>query len=124
MPTKTFGNRIRELRKEKELSLREFGKALGGVSAAFLSDIELGRRYPSDEVLEQMARVLDIDIEELRSHDSRPPLEDIRRLAESNPAYGAAFRKVIDSKVSPEELIQLAEERPRRRKKGIKRSST
>ena len=108
MSTRTFGNRIRELREKKGLSLREFGKGLGGLSAAFLSDIELGRRYPSDRVIEEMARVLDVDVEELRSYDPRAPVEDMRRLAESNPAYGLAFRKVIDSNVSPEELIKLA----------------
>src|SRR5437588_601706 len=38
--TKTLGERIRELRAEKDLSLREFAKKLGGLSAAFLSEIE------------------------------------------------------------------------------------
>ncbi len=117
MVVKTFGNRVRELREKRRISLRAFARELGGLSAAFLSDVELGRRYPSDGVLEEMARILDVDLEELRSYDPRPPVEEIRRLAESNPAYGVAFRKVIDSKVSPEELIKLAEQRLHRRKK-------
>ena len=47
---KTLGQRIRELREEKDFSLRELAKK-SGVTAPFLSDIELGRRYPSEKVL-------------------------------------------------------------------------
>jgi len=39
-----------------------------------------------------------------------------KRLANENPAYGLAFRKVIGEKVTPEELIQLAESK----RKGTK----
>ena len=48
MKTSGLGQRIRELRGKKDLSLRELAKKLD-VSAAFLSDIELGRRYPSEK---------------------------------------------------------------------------
>ena len=54
---KPLGEYIRELRQQKDLSLRDFAKRLGGKSAAFISDIELGRRFPSDPVLEDIARV-------------------------------------------------------------------
>lgn len=107
----TLGQRIRELREAKDLSLREFGKKLGGRSAAFLSDIELGRRHPSDEVLVEMARVLGVSVEELRKHDSRPPVDELRRLAASDPAYGLAFRRVIEQGMSPDELLQFVRER-------------
>ena len=42
---KTLGERIRELREERDLSLRELAGKIG-VSAAFMSDVELNRRYP------------------------------------------------------------------------------
>ena len=113
---KTLGERIRELREEKDLSLREFAKKLGGLSAAFLSDVELGRRHPSEKVLADMARVLGTTVEDLRKHDTRPPVEDIKRLATTNPAFGLAFRKVIDKDVSPEDLIKLAEKKTNRKK--------
>src|SRR5687768_15117008 len=108
---KTLGEFIREQREKNDLSLREFAKKLGGLSAAFLSDIELGRRYPSEDVLKEMARVLNLDLEELKSYDTRAPLKELKRLVDSNPAYGLAFRKVLDSKLSPEELIKLAEKK-------------
>ena len=89
---KTLGQKIRELRQEKDISLRELAKKLD-VTAAFLSDIELGRRFPSEKVLSAMAMALGTTVEDLRSYDTRPPLEDIKRLASSDPLYGMAFVK-------------------------------
>jgi len=117
MNMKTLGQRIRELRTQKDFSLREFAKKLGGLSAAFLSDVELGRRHPSDKVLADIARIFGTSFEELRNYDTRAPVEDLKRLATSNPAYGLAFRKLIDKKVSPEALMRLAGSKSKRDKK-------
>lgn len=106
---KTLGQHIRELREARDLSLREFAKKLGGLSAAFLSDVELGRRHPSDEVLADMARTLGTTAEEMRKYDSRPPVEEMKRMSSADPAYGFAFRKLVDQKVSPEELLKFLE---------------
>jgi transcriptional regulator with XRE-family HTH domain len=113
---KNLGQRIRELREEKDLSLREFAKKIE-VSAPFLSDIELGRRYPSEKVLSGIARALETAVEDLRSYDTRAPLEDIKRLASSDPMYGMAFRKMIDTKISPKKLMELAEREASSKKK-------
>ncbi len=109
---KTLGQRIRDLRDGKDLSLRELAKRLD-VTAAFLSDIELGRRYPSEKVLAGIAHVLETSVEDLRSYDTRAPLDDIKRLVNSDPMYGVAFRKMIDRKMSPQEMITLAEQKNR-----------
>ncbi len=113
---KTLGGHIRELREAKDLSLREFAKKLGGLSAAFLSDVELGRRYPSEKVLTDMAKVLHTSLDDLRSYDLRPLVEDMKRLATSNPVYGLAFRKVIDTGVSADDLLQLAKKQSHHKK--------
>jgi transcriptional regulator with XRE-family HTH domain len=113
---KTLGQRIRELREQQDLSLREVAKRLH-LSAAFLSDVELGRRHPSDEVLGQLARALDTTTEDLRRHDTRPPVEEMKRLTASNPAYGLLFRKVADKKIDPEEVIKYLEHRSRDKKR-------
>lgn len=105
---KTFGDRIRELRDAKDLSLREFGRLLNK-SAPFLSDIELGRRYPSPELLVEMAAVLKTTVDDLKKYDTRAPLEELKRLANDNPAYGLALRKLIDKQFSAEELNRLAD---------------
>ena len=117
---KTLGERIRELREAKDLSLRELARALD-VSAAFMSDVELGRRYPSDEVLAKIAKKLHTALDDLRSHDTRPPLEDLKRVASSNPVYGIAMRRMIEridqEDLSPEELLKLIN-RGRGKEKG------
>lgn len=107
---KQFGKFIRELREKKDFSLREFAEKIGK-TAAFISDIELGRRYPSEGVLSDMAKVLDVVVDELKKYDPRIPVEDLRRKAELNPSYGVAFRKVADSNVSPQALIKWLSEK-------------
>jgi transcriptional regulator with XRE-family HTH domain len=111
----TLGERIRQLRQEKDLSLRELAKSVG-VSAAFLSDVELGRRYPSDKHLAALAKALPTSVEDLRQYDTRPPISDLRRMTISNPEFGFAFRQLIENKVKPEELIRFVEERSKKQK--------
>lgn len=98
---------MRRRRDELDLSLREFAKRLN-CSAAFISDIELGRRYPSEKVLGEIARVLDVKLEELEAMDVRAPIEDIKRLTQNDPRFALAFRTMIDKKVSADELLNLA----------------
>jgi len=97
---------MRELREQKDVSLRELAKKLE-VSPAFLSDIELGRRYPSDEVLVRIARELSTSVESLKAYDTRPPVEELKRMAAANPLLGAALRRVVDKKVSTSDLIDF-----------------
>src|SRR5689334_18918994 len=114
---KTLGQRIRELREQKDLSLREFAKHVGDLSAAFLSDVELGRRYPSDAVLAKMAKILGTTEDDLRKHDSRAPVEEIKQRSTSEPAFGFALRKLVDKQISPEDLMKFVEQQPDPRKK-------
>jgi transcriptional regulator with XRE-family HTH domain len=114
---KSLGEYIREQRQRKDMSLRDFAKKLGGLSPAFISDIELGRRYPSDRVLENMAHILEVTLEDLRKYDSRAPVENLKKLAEQEPAFGAAFRTIVDKQISPEDLLKLAEGKPKRDEK-------
>src|SRR3989338_10217362 len=85
---KTLGERIRELRAERDLSLREFAGKLK-LSAAFVSDVELGRRFPSDKVLADMATVLKTTNEELRKFDTRPPIEGDRKSTRLNSSHSS-----------------------------------
>jgi len=87
--------------------LREFAKRLGGLSAAFLSDIELGRRHPSEKVVIKMAKVLKTSVEDLRSYDARAPVDDLRRLAMADPAFGLALRRMVDAKVDATQIMKL-----------------
>lgn len=111
---KTLGERIRELREHKDISLRELAKAVG-TSAAFLSDVELGRRHPSPPVLKDLAKQLGTTEKELGQFDRRPPLKDLQRAAAANPAYGVLLRRVLEDD-DPEALISYLEKRAGRKK--------
>lgn len=108
---KTLGVRIRELREERDFSLREFARRLGDVSAAHVSDIELGRRYPSAQLMERIAAELKVPLDDLLKYDSRAPVEDLKRLAEADPTFGFALRKIVEHDVSAEDLLRLLKQR-------------
>lgn len=118
---KTIGERIRELREDKDISLRELASKVG-VSAAFMSDVELGRRQPSDKHLAALARILRTPLEELKEHDTRPPLEAVRRKTNANPEYGFALRRIVDSKITSQELLEFLRKRERKEKGGDPKS--
>ncbi|MBU2573538.1 MAG: helix-turn-helix domain-containing protein [Elusimicrobia bacterium] len=105
MKPKTFGDHIRELRGARDLTLKEFGDKLDSATAPFLSDIELGRRYPSPDLLEKMARVLLTSVADLKSYDTRPPIQELKKKNDENPQYGLAFRKLVESNISAEDLM-------------------
>ena len=108
---------MRRRRDELDLSLREFAKRLD-CSAAFISDIELGRRNPSEKVLAEIARVLGAKIEDLQAMDVRAPIDEIKRLTQNDPRFALAFRTMIDKKVSAEELLDLANQKKAHRSPG------
>jgi transcriptional regulator with XRE-family HTH domain len=108
---KRLGERIRELREEKDISLRELAKKLEGGSAAHLSDIELGRRLPSEGLLRQLAKELGVEYEELDVLDARAPIETLKRRSEQNPVFGYALRRMVENDVKPDELLRFIEDR-------------
>jgi len=103
-----LGIYIDRLRDERDLSLRELAKRLD-CSAPFLSDVIHGRRYPSDEMMTKIAKELGVKESELREHDLRPPIDEIRRRSLADPQLAMAFRTVIDKNVSGEELMKFLE---------------
>jgi transcriptional regulator with XRE-family HTH domain len=119
LPNKTLGQRLRELRQNADLSLRDLGDKLKDpttntpVSAAFLSDIENGRRFPSDDMIEKLAEILGADAHELRRCDPRGPAKEMQELATMNPKYAFAFRRAVDfvhdQNMPPQEFIRRVE---------------
>jgi transcriptional regulator with XRE-family HTH domain len=119
LPNKTLGQLLRELRQNADLSLRDLGEKLKDhntntpVSAAFLSDIENGRRFPSDDMIEKLAEILGADPMELRRCDPRGPAKEMQELATMNPKYAFAFRRAVDfvndQNMLPQEFIRRVE---------------
>ena len=114
--TKTFGDFVRERRDARDLSLREFAKKLGDISPAHISDIENGRRHPSDELLKKMAHVLGVSLSEFHKHDSRPPMDELKRMADRDPTYGFALRKLAETRLDSTELLNFIEGKAKKEK--------
>jgi transcriptional regulator with XRE-family HTH domain len=109
MDNTTLGETIRNLREKADLSLRELAKRVS-VSAPFMSDVELGRRYPGEDVLAGIAGCLKVPVEELKKFDHRESVADFKRLLEANPSLGMAFRTAVTEvkagKMTPDELAR------------------
>lgn len=59
-----FGERLQKLRSEKGLSQAQLSKRLG-VSASQIANYEMGRRFPSIQVLIDISRVLGVSTDYL-----------------------------------------------------------
>ena len=108
MDAKTLGDRIRELRLDQDLSLRQLAVRVGK-SAPFISDIELGRRFPSARVLGAIAEQLGVEASDLREYDYRAAVRVLGHLSRTNPQWGFALRTAaeeIEKGLTPEELVR------------------
>ena len=63
-----YGRRIRAFRKLKRIQQTELAKRIG-MSVTILGRIERGEKQPTDEQLQVIADVFDIDIQELKGNE-------------------------------------------------------
>ncbi len=89
----TFGERLRELRKAKNLGQRALADMVD-INFTYLSKIENGRldfaQFPSEELIRKLAKALDADEDELLLLAKKIP-EDIKNRVLERPD---AFRKI------------------------------
>jgi transcriptional regulator with XRE-family HTH domain len=89
--TKTFGETIREARKQAKISLRKFA-VLIEVTPTYVSKIERTEALPPAEaIIARMAIVLNYDFDELMSLANKIP-SDILQLLQNNIELWAALR--------------------------------
>ena len=106
----TFGQRVRELRRAKGLSLRALGEKVG-VGFTYLSKVECGKldfgEFPSQALIVRLAKALEADEDELMILAERVP-DSIRRRVLERPD---AFRKLalLDDTALDRVLAQIEE---------------
>lgn len=104
---KRFGERVRELRKAKNLGQRALAEMIG-VSHTYVSKIENEKLdfsdYPSEKRIRRIAEVLDANVDELLTLAKKIP-DDIRQRVIERPD---AFRKI--AQLDDETLNRLLEE--------------
>ena len=105
-----FGPKIREFRKEKNLSLRALAEAVG-VSFTYISKIENEKLdfgdYPSEESIRKLAKALDADADELLLLAQKIP-EQIRKRVMERPDAFRKFADLDDDKL--DELLEKLDE--------------
>ena len=85
-----------------------------------MSDVELGRRHPSDKHMHAVAQTLGTSMDDLKEFDTRPPVREFRRATLANPEYGFAFRQIIDREISSKEILAFIKQRDEKQREGDK----
>jgi len=99
-----FGSRIRELRKERGISLRDLADRVK-IDFTYLSKIENGKvEPPSERIIKLVAQELDTDSEELLNLAGKVSSEQIRKAVESNPSVGILLRKIQSRNLTNEQI--------------------
>ena len=99
-----FGSRIRQLRTERGISLREFADRVG-IDFTYLSKIENGKvDPPSEEKIKVMASKLDVESEALLGLAGKISSEQIRKAVESNPDVGVLLRKLQSRRLTHDQV--------------------
>ena len=106
MKTKTLGEKIKQERGKKKLSLRKFAETLG-ISAAYQVDIEKDRRQPNEELLQKAADLLDIPISEFDEFMPSLP-RPVKEWIGKNPLIGKVI-ELLNRASSPEDTIKQFE---------------
>ena len=60
-----FGEKLRTLRSQRNMTLRELAERLGFRSHGFVGDLESGRKKPSVELAVEIARLIDVSVDQL-----------------------------------------------------------
>jgi transcriptional regulator with XRE-family HTH domain len=117
MPTTELGERIRQLRLARNLTLKQVGEK-AKVSPTHLSEIERGKTSPTVGALVRIALALGQEPAHLVGDDERPAVSVVRRNERRAWSSGPATISSLSLGVDPHELsileIELAADRPGR----------
>ena len=113
-----MGILIRGSRVEKGLSLRELARQLDR-APSYLSDIENDRRVPAEELLGQIARLLDLDFDDLMALGGRFG-EVMERYVKRRPMAGVLYRRIAEKNLPEDKLRDILDSISKPGKRGRK----
>lgn len=101
----TVGSEVRAARVEKGMALRELSRRIGK-APSYLSDIENSRRIPSEDVLSELCRVLELDLDRMLGLAGRfgANMDEYLRQA---PRAGVLLRRAQERGLTDAELQTL-----------------
>jgi len=71
-----FGPKLRALRVSHNMTLTELAHSLGRSAHGYISELELGKKNPSAELVLKVARLFNVTTDELMKDELDLPLED------------------------------------------------
>jgi transcriptional regulator with XRE-family HTH domain len=87
----SFGKRIQQLRRDRKLTQRAVAEKLH-IDFTYLSKLENGRgESPGEETVRGLAKLYDVDVEELLALAGRIPAE-LRERAQEDPEFATLLR--------------------------------
>ncbi len=92
----THGERVKTVRKSKEMTMEEFGKRLG-VTRTAISNIEKGYRGLTEQMLKSICREFSVDEEWLRTGDGDMP----QKLSEEEEVAALVSDLLEDGRENP-----------------------
>src|SRR5947209_2141117 len=99
-----FGRRLRDVRKQRNLSQRELAARVG-IDFTYLSKIEGGRMDPpSEAVIRRIAQVLETDEDELINLAGKVP-RGLKTVLEENP-QAVELLRVLSTRKLPDETYR------------------
>lgn len=102
-----FGQLIRKMRVEEELSQRELAGRVG-IDFTYLSKIENSKvPPPSDEVIRKLAQELHADLEQLLALAAKVSQEDLRETVARDTRLGVLFRKLQHGDLTEEQIQRM-----------------
>ncbi len=109
-PRLILGLKLRDLRQGRGLTLADLAER-AGLSISYLSEVERGRKYPKPEILQRLARALEVPFDELVSLQVSGVLSPLKAALESPLLRGFPFELFG---IEPHDLVALAGEDPAR----------
>src|SRR3989337_3075483 len=86
-----FGDKIRQIRRQKGLSQSQITKVLGYETNSYISDVELGKFIPHQDKLKRLAKALDMTKDEMEDLALEDKLE---KLGLDDPAFTMMFKEI------------------------------
>ena len=86
-----FGDKIRQIRRQKGLSQRQVNEVLGYQTLSYISDVELNKFIPQPDKLDKLSEGLGITREEM---DDLVLEERLEKLGMDDPAFTMMFKEV------------------------------
>lgn len=112
----TFGERVRQRREEKKISLRKFA-VMVRVSPTYISQIERGEfNPPSQEKIVEIAEILGENVDEMLALANKVP-SDLPPIIQKHPKEVATFLRTA-SNLSPEQWKKLTKDIEKQTGKG------